>query len=151
MRPSSRPDSPATRRSRIALAASLTSASILILIGFLESDLVGWHAQALLVTAFPVLLILLSSASSLGRPLMGAMAVLWVLLGSSWVALIWLDGAGVPTVDGVPAVLWILVFGLTLLPLGVVSWVYASTFRHRERDRLPRTESSESRSDGKEP
>lgn len=89
----------------------------------------GWLAQALLVSAMPVLLILLSCATSPPRLLLVAMTALWILLGSSWAALIWLDGVGVRTLGGVPLVLWILIFGLGLLPLVLVSWVYVATFR----------------------
>lgn len=110
------------------LAALLTGASLLILVGFLGSGSIGWLAQALLVTAMPVLLVLLSCSASISRLLLVAMAGLWLLLGGSWVALIWLDGSGILTLGGIPLVLWILVFGLGLLPLGLVSWAYAATF-----------------------
>ena len=117
------------RNRRGVLAALLTGASWLILVGFLWPGAMGWLAQALLVSAMPVLLILLSCATSPPRLLLVAMTALWILLGSSWAALIWLDGVGVRTLGGVPLVLWILIFGLGLLPLVLVSWVYVATFR----------------------
>ena len=110
------------------LAVLLTGTSALTLIGFLWSGSLGRLVQALLVTAMPVLLILLACSSSLTRPLLIAMAVLWSLLGGSWVALIWLDGVGPLTLGGVPLVLWILILGLAILPLGLVSWAFATTF-----------------------
>jgi len=111
------------------LAGLLTVTSLLILVGFLRAGSSGWLAQALLVSAMPVLLILLSCAASPSRLLLIAMTALWILLGSSWAALIWLDGVGVRSLGGVPLVLWILIFGLGLLPLVLVSWVYVATFR----------------------
>ena len=57
------------------------------------------------------------------------MVALWLLLGGSWTALIWVDGSGVPMLGGIPLVFWILVFGLGFLPLVLVSLVFAATFR----------------------
>lgn len=111
------------------MAALLSGASLLILMGFLWPGLFSWVLQALLVTAMPVLLILLSRSRSLSRTLLIAMAALWSLLGGSWVVLIWLDGGGVLRFGGIPLALWILVCGLVLLPLALVSWAYAATFR----------------------
>lgn len=128
MRPNARPVESGGQRLRGVLAALLTGMSALILIGFLWSGSLGRVAQALLVTAMPVLLILLACSSSLTRPLLIAMAALWSLLGGSWVALIWLDGVGALTLGGVPLVLWILILGLAILPLGLVSWAFATTF-----------------------
>jgi hypothetical protein len=90
--------------------------------------MVGRLAQALLVTSMPVLLILLGNVKSLSRRLSAAMAALWLLLGGSWALLIWVDGAGVPLIGGTPFVLWVLVFGLGILPLYLVSSAYAATF-----------------------
>lgn len=115
------------------MAALLSGASLLILTGFLWPGLFSRVVQALLVTAMPVLLILLARSRSLSRTLLIAMAALWSLLGGSWVALIWLAGAGVLRLGGIPLVLWILVCGLVLLPLALVSWVYAATFRPHSR------------------
>lgn len=77
----------------------------------------------------PVLLVLLANARSTSRRLLAAMAALWLLLGGSWAALIWVDRAGVPLLDGIPLVLWILLFGLGIFPLTLVSLAYAATFR----------------------
>lgn len=129
MRPNSRPSDSAGHKSERLLAALLSGASLLILMGFLWPGLFSWVLQALLVTAMPVLLILLGRARALSRTLLIAMAALWSLLGGSWVALIWLDGGGVLRLGGIPLVLWILVCGLVLLPLALVSWAYAATFR----------------------
>jgi len=120
------------RRPGDRLAASISGLSVLILIGFLWSGVFGRLAQALLVTSMPVLLILLGRARNTSRRLWVAMAVLWLLLGGSWAALIWAAGAGVPLLAGVPLVLWILVFGLGILPLALVSWVHAATFAANE-------------------
>ena len=147
MRPHPRAQSSATRPRRSAAAALLTSASLLLLAGFLGLDLLGRQAQALLVCVVPVLLILLSTARSSSRRLLGAMAGLWVLLGGSWSVLIWLDGAGVPRLAGVPLVLWILMLGLVLLPLGLVSWAYATTFDRGEAERDDRSAESGNRSE----
>jgi hypothetical protein len=128
MSPNARSVESGGQKLRGVLAALLTGASVMILVGFLGSGSIGWLAQALLVTAMPVLLVLLSSSASIARLLLVAMAGLWLLLGGSWAALIWLDGSGILTLGGIPLVLWILVFGLGLLPLGLVSWAYAATF-----------------------
>jgi hypothetical protein len=128
MCPNSRPAESAGHKPTKLLAALLAGASTLILMGFLWPGMSSWLAQALLVTAMPVLLILLGCSRSLSRALLIAMGVLWSLLVGSWAALIWLDGEGVPSAGGIPLVLWILVCGLVLLPLALVSWAYAATF-----------------------
>ena len=128
MRPSTRIPEPSGQKRRGSLAAVLTGLAMLVLAGFLWPDLLGAPAQALLATAMPVLLIVLAASRSLSRPLLAAMAVLWVLLGGSWMVLIWLDQVGALSFGGIPLVLWILVFGLVLLPLGVVSWAFSTTF-----------------------
>lgn len=147
MRPHPRAQSSATQPRRSAAAALLTLASLLLLVGFLGLDLLGRQAQALLVCVVPVLLILLSTARSSSRRLLGAMVGLWVLLGGSWSVLIWLDGAGVPRLAGVPLVVWILMLGLVLLPLGLVSWAYATTFDRGEAERDDRSAESGNRSE----
>ena len=128
MCPNARPAEPGGLKPRGVLAALLSGASVLILVGFLWPGSIGRLVQALLVTAMPVLLILLACSSSLSRLLLVAMAALWSLLGGSWAALIWLDGERALTLGGIPLVLWILIFGLGLLPLGLVTWAYAATF-----------------------
>ena len=133
MRPKSRPADPTGAKSEGLLAALLSGVSLLILMGFLWPGFLSWVVQALLVTAMPVLLILLARSRSLSRTLLIVMAALWSLLGGSWVALIWLDGREVLRFGGIPLVLWILVCGLVLVPLALVSWAYATTFRPHAR------------------
>lgn len=128
MRPSTRNPESSDQKHRGSLAAILTGLAGLVLAGFLWPGLLGAPAQALLATAIPVLLILLACSTTLSRPLLAAMAVLWALLGGSWMVLIWLHRIGALSFGGIPLVLWILVFGLVLLPLGVVSWAHATTF-----------------------
>lgn len=43
---------------------------------------------------------------------------------------------------GIPLTLWVMLVGLTLAPLALVSWVYATTFPRGDLD--PRQESRES-------
>jgi hypothetical protein len=128
MRPSTRIPEASVQKRRGSLAAVLTGLAVLVLAGFLWPDLLSAPAQALLAKAIPVLLILLAGSTSLSRPLLAAMAILWALLGGSWMVLIWLDRVGALSFGGIPLVLWILVFGLGILPLGVVSWAYSTTF-----------------------
>jgi hypothetical protein len=133
MRPNSRPEDSVGRRTRTLLAALLTVTSVLVLVGFLWQEALGRVGQGLLVAGVPVLLILLSSSGALTRLLLATMTILWLLLGGSWVVLIWLDGSGVRTLGGIPLVLWILVLGLGILPLCLVSWVHAVSFSKRNR------------------
>jgi hypothetical protein len=132
MCPNTRPVEAVGQKTRRVLAALLTGASVLVLIGFLWPGSLGWQTHALLVAGMPVLLVLLASSTSLSRALLVAMATLYILLGGSWVALIRLDGEGSLTLGGIPLVLWILVLGLALLPLGLVSWTYAATFMQND-------------------
>lgn len=132
MPPTSSPADSAGQKARGALAGLLTAASLLILLGFLWPGSLGRVAHALLVCAAPVLLILLGQMTTRRRLLLAAMTSLWLLLSGSWVALIWLDGAGVRTLAGIPLVLWILILGLGLLPLALVSWASVATFGPRQ-------------------
>ena len=115
------------------MAASITVSSLLILLGFLWPGGLDRLALALLVVSMPVLLVLLGRSRGSQRRLRAAMVALWLLLGGSWAALIWIDGNGVPVLGGVPLVLWILVLGLGFLPLVLVSLAFAATFRAGRR------------------
>jgi hypothetical protein len=125
-------------------AAFLTVSSVLLLLTLVWDHPWSHGLLALLVGIFPVGLIHLATVGRRsGVRLRRALLVLAVVLCGSLLALVILDrGPSQELLLGLPVTLWIMLVGLTLLPLVLVSWVYATTFpagdlRRRQESRQP--------------
>ena len=125
-------------------AAALTVSSVLLLLTLAWDHSWSHGLLALLVGIFPVGLIHLATVGrQSGVRLRRALLLLAAVLCGCLLALVIL-GRG-PTQElllGLPVTLWIMLVGLTLLPLVLVSWVYATTFpagddRRRQESRQP--------------
>jgi hypothetical protein len=111
-------------------AVILTVSSALLLPALVWDHPWSHGLLALLVGIFPVGLIQLATIGRrTGARLRLALLSLAVILCGSLLGLLALErlAAGF-SVLGLPVTLWIMLFGLTLLPLVLVSWVYAVTF-----------------------
>jgi hypothetical protein len=125
-------------------AAFLTASSVLLLLTLAWDHPWAHGLLALLVGIFPVGLVHLATAGRRqGARLRRALLLLALILGGSLLALLALDrAASQEMLLGLPVTLWIMLVGLTLAPLALVSWIYATTFP--KRDLRPRQESHES-------
>ncbi len=133
----------------------LSIASALILLSFLPGLRFGPVLFAVLAVAFPVALIALGAARQ-GRlgPLTVPLTLLLVILETSLVGMMILRGHVIdgPWVAGLPLAAAIQLFGMWLLPLGLVALVYAITFdsftlREEDLGRLERLTPPEPTSD----
>jgi hypothetical protein len=126
-------------------AAILTVSSVLLLLTLVWDHPWSHGLLALLVGIFPIGLVYLATAGGRrGAVLRRSLLLLAVILCGSLLALVALDrGPTQVFLLGLPVTLWIMLAGLTLLPLVLVSWVYAVTFAAGEIDR--RQEPSEPR------
>lgn len=108
----------------------LTVSSALLFLAFGSGGVLAIGVTILLVSAMPVVLILLASGPRLSRRLLGALLVLWLLLAGSFLGLLWVSGADGAAVRfaGKPLSLVLLLVGLGVAPLVVVSWAYVATF-----------------------
>jgi len=111
-------------------AAVLTVSSVLLLLTLVWDHPWSHGLLAVLVGIFPVGLISLATAGRRsGARLPLALSLLGVILCGGLLALVVLDrGPSRELLLGLPVTLWIMLVGLTLLPLVLVSWVYAVTF-----------------------
>jgi hypothetical protein len=109
----------------------LSIGSALILLSFLPGFRFGPVLFAVLAVAFPVALIALGAARQ-GRlgPLTAPLTLLLVILEGSLVGMLILRGQVLdgPWVAGLPLAAAIQLFGMWLMPLGLVALVYAITF-----------------------
>lgn len=117
-------------RNERTAAAILTVSSVLLLLTLVWDHPWSHGLLALLVGIFPVGLIYLATAGRRsGARLHPALLLLAAILCGSLLALVALDrGPSQELLLGLPVTLWIMLVGLTLLPLVLVSWVYAVTF-----------------------
>lgn len=115
---------------RRACQIVLTTSSGLLFLAFGSSGILPHGVTAVLVSAMPVVLVLLASGPRLSRRLGFALLALWILLAGSFLGLIWLTrvGGAAAQVAGIPVPLGLLLVGLGLAPLALVSWTYATTF-----------------------
>lgn len=111
----------------------LALASALLLALFTLSGAVAEAAAAVVVAAFPVILIVLGRRGRL-RGLWPLLVSLLLLFGGSLLAMLALAGrvAELPWVGGLPLTAAILVYGLWLLPLVIVVAAYAWSFDRHE-------------------
>ena len=111
-------------------AAALTVSSVLLLLTLAWDHPWSHGLLALLVGIFPVGLIHLATVGrQSGVRLRRALLLLAAVLCGCLLALVILDrGPSQELLLGLPVTLWIMLVGLTLLPLVLVSWVYATTF-----------------------
>ena len=117
-------------RDERATAAFLTVSSVLLLLTLAWDHPWARGLLALLVGSFPVGLVHLATVGRRqGARLRRELLLLALILGGSLLALLLLDRTpSQKMLLGLPAALWIMLVGLTLAPLALVSWVYATTF-----------------------
>ncbi len=129
-----------------AILAFLAVSSLLILVAFVLGGPVAESVFALLAAVFPVALIALGAQRD-GRlgPLLWPLVALTAILVGCVGAMLLLRGRllGGPWFGGLPLVTAVQVYGLFLLPLGLVSLAYAWTFesfglRQKDLDELRR-------------
>jgi drug/metabolite transporter (DMT)-like permease len=115
---------------RRACQIVLTASSALLFLAFGSSGILSAGVTALLVSAMPVVLVLLASSPRQSRRLTAALLTLWLVLAGSFCGVIWLSRAGLSAtrVAGIPLSLGLLLVGLGLAPLALVTWTYAATF-----------------------
>lgn len=113
------------------ILAFLAAASPLILVSFVFGGPLLEVVYAVLAVLFPVALIALGAQRG-GRlgPLAGPLASLAAILVACVVAMLLLRGrvADGPWLGGLPLATAVQVYGVFLLPLGLVSFAYAWTF-----------------------
>jgi hypothetical protein len=117
-------------RNERTAAAGLTVSSVLLLVTLVWDHPWSHGLLAVLVGIFPVGLVFLATAGRRsGARLPLALLLLAVILCGGLLALVALDrGPSQEVLLGLPVTLWIMLVGLTLLPLVLVSWVYTVTF-----------------------
>lgn len=84
-----------------------------------------------MICGLPILLIVLGTQGRL-PPLWGLLA-LWMVLSGSWLGIGWLSVStdlAQPSVGEAAAVMVLMLIGLGLVPLVLVGWVFARSFRN---------------------
>jgi Na+/proline symporter len=98
---------------RRACQIVLTASSALLFLAFGSSGILSAGVTALLVSAMPVVLVLLASSPRQSRRLTAALLTLWLVLAGSFCGVIWLSRAGLSAtrVAGIPLSLGLLLVG----------------------------------------
>jgi hypothetical protein len=118
--------------------------SLLLPITFLIEHVVAEWSFALMTTVFPVALIGLGAGRAEGwRALRPWVFALGLVLTGGALSVLALAGDRSPSVGGLPVATAILIYGLGVLPLGIVSVAYVRCFhssglRARDLDRVRR-------------
>ena len=106
---------------------TLVSPLLLVILMFGGAGLVGLGVP--MICGLPILLIVVGTQGR--RPSYLALLSIWLLLSGSWLGIGWLSSATDlthPSAGAATTVLGLMLLGLGLIPLVLVSWLFARSF-----------------------